>query len=187
MLNRKAENFVNYQQRAQEFAVDDVVVPYGRSKDLAGRVTAVWPAIGMVDVEFPTGNKRYPVEDVQLIEDGHASPPYTDSTPGGPVRVAEVGDPSPQPEISRVAQAFVKKSLYWNGRDRKYRATRPESDSGHYCCPKCRRQGCEIVLKPAVYKRRDQRSLKLLCCPECLFLIKKTDIVNDPTNMAEVD
>lgn len=185
MLNRKAENFVNYQQRAQEFVVGDVVVPYGHSKDLAGRVTSVWPAIGMVDVEFAMGNKRYPVEDLQLIEDNNASPPFTDSTPGGGVHVAAT--PKVQAETSRVAHAFVKKSLYWNGVDRKYRATKPEADSGHYCCPKCRRRGIESILKPAVYKRREQNSEKLLGCPECLFLIKRLDISNDPTNLVETD
>jgi len=84
---------------------------------------------------------------------------------------------------SRVARAYVKKALYWNGKDRKYRATRVESATGHYGCPK---NTCDGVLKPAVYKREDQSSVKLLGCPKCMFLIRKQDII-DGTECDEVE
>lgn len=199
MPNRTAENHVNYQERASEFSPGDYVVPFGYSKDLSGRVTAVWPAIGMVDVEFSAGNKRYPVEDLQRVDadDAGVIPPFTDSAPGGGTTVSVPGGPHEQlprelvreaphhASTRRVAQAFVKKSLYWSGKDRQYRATAPEVVTGHYLCPRCRAKGIESPLKPAAYKRREGVSEKLLGCGECLFLIKKSDIVNCPDNPAE--
>jgi len=184
LSTRTAENNVDFQKRITEFAVDDLVVPYGHGKDMAGRVTAVFPAIGMVDVEFPAGNKRYPVEDLQRSDpdDPDFEPPMTNSTPGGQPTVSVPGGPHPQ----RVARAFVEKqALYWREKDRRYQATQEEMESGHYKCPKCKAQGIESLLRPAVYKRREGQSEKLLGCPECLWLVKKADVVNDPDNAAE--
>jgi len=170
-LLRQADNFVNYQAKATEFSVGDVVVPFGLFDSQAGRVTAVWPAIGMVDVEFPTGNRRFPVEDLQRMTDGAADPPRTDSSAGDAATVSVPGGPSPQ----RVAQAHFRQALYWASADRKYRMTRAESESGCACCPRC--EG-KPPLKKAVYKREDGSSQRLLGCPTCMFLIKETDIVN---------
>jgi len=183
--NRTAENNVNYQERAADFSPGDLVVPFGHSKDTAGRVTAVWPAIGMVDVEFPVGNKRYPVEELQLLDADNAGvvPPFTDSTPGGGTTVSVPGGPySPVRSAStrRVGEAFVRRALYWSGRDRQYSATSAEVATGQYLCPKCRAQGLEASLRPAAYKRRDGVSERLLGCGSFLFLIKKSDIVNCP-------
>jgi hypothetical protein len=155
---------------------------------MAGRVSAVFPAIGMVDVEFPHGSKRYGVEDLQRLDtDGVPITPSTSTVPAGPGTVSVPGGPARSASVERVARAFVKQSLYWAARDRQYRATKPEVVSGHYHCPKCKVQGIESVLKPAAYKRRDGQSEKLLGCGECLFLIKKSDILNDPTNMVVVE
>lgn len=96
---RVADNFVNFQARALEFAVGDVVVPFGFLDSQVGRVTAVWPAIGMADVEMPTGNHRWPVEELQRFQNGVAQPPAagmntapgesrTVPVSGGPGRVA---------------------------------------------------------------------------------------------------
>lgn len=187
MPSRTAENYVDYQQRASEFAVDDIVVPFGWDDSMAGRVTAVWPAIGMVDVEFATGNKRYPVEELTRINKDNTimSPPLTDSTPGGAVVQVPGGPHPPVPEgakkeanASRVAEAFVKKSLYWSGPDRKYRAPAAEVATGKFKCPKCRARGIDSDLRPAAYKRREGQSEKLLGCGNCLFLIKRIDIIN---------
>ena len=198
MGDRTAVNEVNYQERAREFAPGDLVVPFGQYGNVTGRVTAVWPAIGMIDVEFSTGNKRLPVEDVQRVnpENSDASPPLTDSTAGGGDFVSVPGGPYPQiptplrdseevemrvatPSPSRVAEAALKKALYWQKADRQYRATREECESGHFRCPKCK----EGVLRPAVYKRRDSQSEKLLGCSECMFLVKKSDIIGHPDYM----
>jgi hypothetical protein len=193
VANRIAENNVNYQERASEYAVGDVVMPFG-AYGTSGRVTSVWPAIGMIDVEFPTGNKRVPAEDLQRLDtDGNFAPPTTDSSPangptvsvpGGPVEQVDAPrereviqqSASRQPDPSRVARAVVKRALYWRGKDRQYRATREEIATGHYGCPKCK----EGTLRPATYKRRNGMSEKLLGCPSCLFLVKKADIIGDP-------
>tara|TARA_R110000824_G_scaffold129402_3_gene290655 strand:- start:434 stop:997 length:564 start_codon:yes stop_codon:yes gene_type:complete len=181
-LLRQADNFVDFQAQATEFAVGDVVVPFGFFESQAGRVTAVWPAIGMVDVKMPTGTKRWPVEDLQRFVDGNAVPPSVDvgtsigdlptvSVPGGP-------------DANRVASAFAKKALYWATKGRQYRMTRSESESGRPCCPRCAEHP---ELKRAIYKRRDGASTKLLGCQNCLFLIKDTDITNHPSSLAMVE
>jgi len=171
-MRRQAVNNVDYQERAKEFAVGDIVTPFGIWDAQGGRVTAVWPAIGMVDVEFGIGNRRYPVEDLQKIDSsGNAAPPYTNSVPGGQPTVSVPGGP----KESRVAAAYAKKSLYWAGRDRKYRMTTPEMATGCPNCPKC---GHGFPLKRAIYKRRDGSSERLMGCPGCMFLIKDADIVN---------
>ena len=173
-MRRKAMNNVNYQERSKEFNVGDIVTPFGVWDAQGGRVTSVWPAIGMVDVEFSIGNRRYPVEDLQRIGDnGNADPPRTDSVPGGQPTVQVPGGPSD----SRVAAAFEKKALYWAARDRKYRMNRSEVMGGCPNCPKC---GHEAPLKKAIYKREDGSSERLMGCPECMFLIKDSDIVSGP-------
>ena len=189
-MNRVAENNVNWQERASEFAVGDVVVPFGMFDSQAGRVTAVWPAIGMVDVEMSNGNKRYPAEDLQKMDPSATSvPPMTDSAPGEESGTVSVpGGPYPATSVpetynikaNRVAARHVE-ALYWAERDRRYKMTRPEVLAGHANCPKCP----EVPLKKAVYKRRDGSSEKLLGCPGCMFLIKDLDIVNKAASLLE--
>jgi len=173
-MRRTAENNVNYQLRAREFAVGDRVTPYGYLDAQAGRVVAVWPAIGMVDVEFSTGPKRFPVEELQRLEDsGVSNPPQTDSTPAGSPTVYVPG--TSDTSARRVAHSFIKKALYWSGPDRKYRLTRSEADAKTYYCPKC---GDDHALQRAIYKRREGKSERLFGCGNCLFLIKELDIIN---------
>lgn len=167
MADRSA--FVNYQERAREFQVGMTVVPVnGDFLSDVGKVTAVWPGIGMVDVELSSGNTRYPVEDLQVFNPdlGSYDGPNTNST------IA----PNPilhrQANITNVVHGYVKQAIYWASADRKYRATQAEQDSGQYNCPKCR----ETVLKRAIYKRQDGRSERLLGCPICMFLIKASDL-----------
>lgn len=186
-MNRQADNFVDFQARATEFQVGDVVVPFGMIQSQAGRVTAVWPAIGMVDVELPTGNTRLPVEDLQRFDDdGNAVPTHTESAAGGQPTVSVPGGPYPmQPNVGRVAAAHAKKAVYWASRDRKYRMTRSEEEAGKPCCPRCEDRP---PLKRAIYKREDGTSARLRGCPGCMFLIKDADIVNfGPVNDSEVE
>lgn len=76
----------NYQEIAAAFSPGDIVTIFGMSKDLAGRVVAVWPAIGMVDVEYPSGTRRLPVEDLQRFDgSGNPVPPSTGYVPGGQI------------------------------------------------------------------------------------------------------
>jgi len=154
-MTRSASNFVDFQSRAREFSEGDLAAPFGYSVDQAGRVTNVWPAVGMVDVEFATGNRRLPAEDLQkFTPDGDPDPPKTNSVTG--------------PSSTKVA-------LYWAQRDRKYRMSRPEIIDGCPCCPRC---PDKPKLSRAIYKRLDGASERLLGCKSCLFLIKSSDIVN---------
>ena len=172
MSDRSA--YVDYQQRASEFEVDDLVYPFmSGNADTAGRVVTVYPAIGMVEVEWPHGSQRFPVEELHRLQPKHAIPPEAEhnNVPGG-----ATGKKANEETTMRIAQAFVKKSLYWAARDRHYKATKVEIAGGRYNCPKCKTG----ALRPAAYKRRDGTSERLLGCPGCLFLVKRSDIIGHP-------
>ena len=159
----KTVNF-DYRERALEFSVDAIVAPLG-DPHTTGRVTDVWPAIGMVDVEWPNGNGRCAVEDLMLLDSSKVMsiPPKTDNS----TRMVHPGGMA-----TRVAQAWIKKSIYWAARDRKYRASQTEIESGVYNCPKCK----EDTLRRSSYKRLEGKSVKLLVCPSCLFSIRIKDL-----------
>lgn len=216
MGNAKTSAYVDYQQRASEFGVGDIVYPFASGNPaLNGRVQAVYPAIGMVDVEWPHGSERVPVEDLQQYfnQAGDYNPASVghDNIPGGAEKapvpagplepvdqkpldkrgndytvVGSVNDfeakrkrSSADNQVNRVAQAFVKKSVYWAARDRKYKATQEEVDTGNYRCPRCK----DVFLRPASYKRESGTSVRLMACSECLFLVKPCDIENHPDNV----
>lgn len=191
---RKTSAYVDYQQRASEFAVGDLVYPFASGNSaLNGRVMAVYPAIGMIDVEWPHGSERLPVEDVQQYfnQAGDYNPPSVghDNIPGGankvPVPAGPVApiDQKPLPKRAhleeRVAKAYVKRALYWAAVDRKYRASQEELDSGNFKCPRCK----DEYLRPAAYKRENGKNVRLLACSECLYIIKPCDIENHPDNL----
>ena len=199
MPKKTSTIFVDYQQRASEIRIGDSVVPYGYGTHLAGRVIAVWPAIGMVDVEFSHGSTRYPVEELQRVRaDSPVNEPIHDSVPGGagtvpvpnsshpPLENIDELDSVPEDRAKakqkqqlellseRVANAFEKKALYWSAKGRQYKPCKREKEQGQYECPKCGFVG----LKKAIYKRIDGiGSVKLLGCPTCMFLIKRDDIL----------
>ena len=163
MLSKRST--YDYQSRAENFSVGMRVFPfYLGNTHRAGIVRAVFPAIGMVDVQFPHGTSRYPVEDLVVDTSGDVNNLVieTDSIPGGAGTVPV--------SAGRVASRYVKTAIYWNGVGRKYRQRRDEERP---CCPKCR----GLELKPTSYKRRDGKSERLLACPSCLFLIKREDLV----------
>jgi len=168
--------YVDYQQRAKEFSIGDSVYPFWADLSQTGRVVAVYPAIGMVDVEFPQGNKRMDVTELQRHDDTLAQEPDPENAnvPGGRGTVSVPGGPRTAAE--RVAHAYVKKALYWGARNRHYRAPKAEITSGHFNCPKCK----SMSLRPSNYKRIDGVSERLLGCPTCLFLIKTCDIIGHP-------
>ena len=201
MSSKTSTIFVNYQERASEFRIGDVVTPFGSGAHLSGRVVAVWPAIGMVDVEFSYGSTRYPVEDLQRVRaDSPVLPPVHDSVPGGAGTVPVAGSPVDSVEnidtldaipedrsdakylqqlsimSDRVSSAHMKKALYWSAKGRKYRPCKREKTQGLYECPKCGFVG----LKKAIYKKIDGLgSTKLFGCPSCMFLIRRDDILGD--------
>jgi len=134
------------------------------------KVLAVYPAIGMVEVEFLNGALRIPIEDVfRLTETGVPVPPgESNSVPGGlPDSPEELLENQTREASQR------RESLYWFKKDRHYKATPEELESGTFRCPRCK----VTDLKKAQYKRREGRSECLLACPDCLFLIKTCDIM----------
>lgn len=152
----------DYQSIAVDFAPGDLVVPFGANRDTAGRVVAVWPAIGMVDVEYPMGARRLPVEDiVRLDEKGNPVIVPEDYVPGGAGTVSVSGGPG----LSR-------KALYWAARDRQYKATNEETSSSSFLCPRCKQP-----LSKATYRHVDGVSEKLFGCRDCLFLIDRSAIL----------
>jgi hypothetical protein len=175
--NATTVNF-DYQARAAEFAVEDWVTPIGADSTDVGRVVNVWPGIGVVDVEWATGNRRMNVEDIVRIDrDDTVHPPEaTENIPGGaPVRPGRAAGQAPDPR--RVAEAFTKSAIYWANVDRGYKATRGESSGKSYRCPKpCCRGNEESVLRRSPYKREDGKTVKLLSCPNCSFLIRVNDV-----------
>jgi hypothetical protein len=137
-------------------------------------------------------------------DDSFVSPMHED-VPGGPGDAAMVSEGGPQSNvvegevprvelvhevdslnqkvgsdhekmITRVAQAFVKKSLYWHAQDRKYRASADEHKSGSYRCPQ---KQCDGQLRSATYKMEDGCCVKLHGCPKCMFMIKASDLMTD--------
>ena len=210
MHKRKADEG-NWQARGQEFAVGQSVRMVNGGATDEGRVVAVWPAIGMVDVEFPHTNYRMPVESLHIVSPGDDSfvTPVHETVSGGAgcegdvsqgalqtdliraeePRVELVHEVGPVEELrkepklaSRVARAFVKKSLYWHARDRKYRVSRDEHNNGQYSCPI---RGCKGHLKRATYKMQDGAKIKLHACPSCLFIIKTSDLLTDHVEPTE--
>jgi len=179
----KHEAATRYQELSTEYSVGDVVQLLEGSLSDRGRVVQVFPAIGMVDVALGGTTTRFPVEDLlRLNPEEMAEVPAAvehNEVPGGegtvPVSGGSTrGTPIPKHgSVLRVAEAFVKKSIYWASRDRQYRATRGEIESGEYGCPKCK----AAALAQTIYKRREGKSASLMCCPSCLFTIKREDFL----------
>jgi hypothetical protein len=176
MTRQAATDYVDYQERGQEFSVGDRAAPFGFMEAMAGTVTAVYPAIGMVDIEFPgSGNRRFPAEDLQRFNDeGNVIPTHVNSTPGG----------TPTVRVPAGGSGRGVRAMYWVECDRRYRMNKNELASGRPCCPRC---GPESPLKKAIYKRRDGQSTRLMGCPNCMFLVKTDDIVNHPNNAPALD
>lgn len=159
---------IDYQSRAREFFVNDIVVPVGMLDTQSGRVVAVWPAIGMVEVEMLSGVVRYPVEELQMFNDDGAVIP-----PGEPPGSVEDDD---NDEDNNVEVPSAKRvAMYWADRDRKYKMTKAEQECGKPSCPRCKDAP---ALKRCVFRRTEGQSERLLGCPQCMFLIHDTDIVN---------
>lgn len=70
-------------------------------------------------------------------------------------------------------QARKKDAAYWAATDRKYRATRQELDAKRVNCPKCK-QG---PMRKATYKMEGGQRVRLLACPQCMHLVKRTDVM----------
>lgn len=170
-MQKISTQYVDYQERSQAFELGMRVYPFlGGNPSRSGIIVAIFPAIGMVDVQFPHGSMRYPVEDLVVDTSGDYKNLTNEqsSVPGGLGTVPVTTTPSKK-QASRVASNYVKQAIYWYKKDRTYRQCRNEEKP---CCPKCK-----TPLGNTVYKRRGGRSEKLLACYTCLFIIKPSDII----------
>lgn len=73
----------------------------------------------------------------------------------------------------------VKTAAYWTSKDRKYRATQQELDTGKVICPSCKHSS----MRKTTYKMESSVKAHLLACPKCLYLIKQSDIL-DPNGVS---
>jgi len=99
LMRKQSSSFVNYQERANKFKRGMRVYPfYLGSGDRSGVVVQVFPAIGMVDVQFPYGVSRMPVEDLIVDTSGDQEniADISDSIPGGSGVVPVSSGPSPK-------------------------------------------------------------------------------------------
>jgi hypothetical protein len=180
MSTSRRGTYVNYQARATAFKVGDRVYPILKGNPSnGGTVVAVWPAIGMVDVQYPHGTARAAVEDI-LIDRGNSIESEvdirSDTVPGGTHTVPVSGGPpleEREKSSHRVASRYVKQAIYWAAKGRQYKPSQTELETGNLCCPRCE----EAYLRKTIYKREDGASTKLYCCPDCLFLIRRDDIL----------
>jgi hypothetical protein len=71
-MQKKATVYdTDYQERASRFEVGMRAYPFFKGDPKTGGViVAVFPAIGMVDLQFPHGVSRYPAEDLVLDTSG---------------------------------------------------------------------------------------------------------------------
>ena len=172
IMRKQSTVYVDYQTRARAFEIGMRVYPFfGGKNDKAGVVRAVDPAIGMVDVQFPHGSSRYPVEELVVDTSGDYENISKDpnSVPGGAgsLPVSSGSDK----RASRIASSHMKRqAIYWAQRDRKYRQKRTEAEPH---CPRCP----DVPLRKTTYQRREGVSHKLLCCTSCLFLIHQDDLI----------
>lgn len=78
MNHTQKQAYLDYQQRAGEFNVGDPVYLFETGSDYVGRVIQVYKGIGMVDVQFPAGSKRFPVESLQRLAVNDSGAVYPD-------------------------------------------------------------------------------------------------------------
>lgn len=167
---KKSSQYVDYQERSRAFELGMRVYPFlGGNPARSGVVIAIFPAIGMVDVQFPHGASRFPVEDLVVDTSGDYRNIYSDDTIPGGLGTVPVSSKAVKKKANRVASRYIKNAIYWYKKDRTYRQCKHEEKP---CCPKCK-----TPLGKTVYKRRDGRSEKLLACYTCLFIIKPSDII----------
>jgi len=101
---KKHSHYTNYQESALRFQIGDIVRANGLGIDniVSGEVVAVFPAIGMVDVQYPNGVKRYPVDEIDHV---NKRPFFRDDLPSGGSNVSLPNGPSAR----KVASEYLKK------------------------------------------------------------------------------
>lgn len=176
-------SYIDWQSIASSFQVGDRVRASnpvdGRFSPWEGQVTAVMSGIGMVDVQTPFGNVRFPAEDLTVTS---RDPVYEDTSYPGYDNTLMQGDPA-DARATRVASSVMRRTaLYWAAPGRQYLPTKKEVEEGVFTCPKC-----DTELQKTIYKKRT----KLYICTnvDCLFCIKPSDILdrNRPDDKAETE
>ena len=150
--------FVDTQELARTYFPGDVIAMFLGNHDAVGRLLAVYPATGMVDVQWPHGIQRVSVEDLQLVS--------RDTTP----TLGEEEAP-----VQKVVP-IQKQAIYWAQPDRKYRASGLERELGKYACPRCSRN-----MVHATHRRQGGSNLRILACWKCRFLVDPADIEGHPS------
>lgn len=184
MNQSRRGTYANFQARASAFKVGDRVYPLLKGNPSnGGTVVAVWPAIGMVDVQYPHGSVRSPVEDLLIDQGGSIETQadvQADTVPGGTHTAPVSGGPVPdlrraalRRSTRRVTAQYIRQAVYWVAKGRQYRPSKTELETGQLCCPRCE----DAYLRRTVYKREEGRSTKLFVCPACLFLIRREDVL----------
>lgn len=142
---------------------DYVYVLEAGGKPAWARVLRVWPSVGMADVRWEpgTGEARLPIETLKVVESALPGTPAVDPVYGVSARLA-----------SRREAMLKRVALYWAGPGRQYRMNRAEREAGCPNCPKC----CDPMRK-TTYKMEEGARVALWCCPSCLFLVRRDDVI----------
>ena len=113
-MQKRSTQYVDYQRRSQAFELGMRVYPFlGGNPARSGIVVAVFPAIGMVDVQFPHGSMRYPVEELVVDTSGDYLNIYSDdldTIPGG-VGTVPVSSRAVKKQANRVASRYMKQAI----------------------------------------------------------------------------
>lgn len=160
-LARRA--FVDTQDLARTYFPGDIVAMFLGDHDAVGRLLGVYPATGMVDIQWPHGIQRVSAEEIQLV-----------SRDARPTLEEEAGPVQKVVPIQR--QAGAKTAIYWAAPDRKYRASGSERSSGRFGCPKC---GKKLV--GATHRKQGGQAMRILACWKCQFLVDPCDIEGHPS------
>ena len=199
----------------------------GQLSPYYGKVTAVMPGIGFVDVQWPFGQERVSPEELLVVRMDMYAPPKLEAPEGGfdtteqerKKKAAALWDTLSVPptfyhslaklwhqgvgEVSaydelwhryasvcadralkketakfyRVARKLGRLAAYWSAPGRQYRATQEEIAAGRPACPKC-----SVTMRKAIYKMEEGKRVHLFACPDCLKLIRITDLVDTGGN-----
>lgn len=113
MSNSRRGNYTNTQARVRGFNVGDrVYTLLSGNPSYSGTVVAVWPAIGMVDVQFPHGSARHSVDELVIYRSADFDSIVdlqSATTPGGVGTVSVPG--GPQVDYLKTASRVVDRFL----------------------------------------------------------------------------
>ena len=92
------------------------------------------------------------------------------------VQIAYPKQGNSEARTSQSSSVNDKKALYWRSKGRRYVPTKKEVQEGVFHCPKCKTE-----MEKATYKKYT----KLYACPDCLWLICPTEMLDQGENPPE--